>query len=337
LQHPHKEVTNITNATIFSFFENASIWGVILALAFGCFWLAMLAPVGWRRPILWLIFLTGVVIFIPSIALVQLPLQRATSFFLVDLVGIEAYERDIILLSIPAVLLSGVVQEAAKLIPILVYWLIRKRGLLPRFSLSIGALAGAGYGVFEAYWLLSEVFAAGFTLSWISTYGLVALSGFWERFFTVAFHTASGAVMGWGVGRGKWWLFYLLTVLWHFIINYTVVLFQTGILSNFQVEFLIALLADAMFFLAFWLRWRMLKFPEMEKPYPPVIQPMPVAEAPTETNGTIQAETTSPTGIVGPQAEEPDHSGQEKLGRTPEERTSPPEGNESHNTGSEIK
>jgi hypothetical protein len=58
----------------------------------------------------------------------------------------------------------------------------------------MGALVGAGYGVIEAQWLMNAIFAAGFSLGMVSTYGLIVLAGFWERFFTIAFHTASGAV-----------------------------------------------------------------------------------------------------------------------------------------------
>jgi len=278
----------------------------------------MLAPLGWKHPVRWLIFLAGALIFGPSIVLVQLPLQRAVSYYLVDLVGLEAYQRDIIFLSIPAVILSGVVQEAAKLIPIIVYWLIRKRELVPRFSLGIGALAGAGYGVFEAYWLLSEIFAAGFSLSWLSAFGLIALAGFWERFFTIAFHSASGAVLGWGLAKRKGWLFYLLTTFWHFILNYTVVLFQTGVLSNLQVEFLIALLADALFFLAFWLRWRTVKFPETETPPLLAGQVTSAAEPMTTSDGETSAETLNQAGTAQPQSQQSNRSVDKDLESPPE-------------------
>lgn len=292
-----KERLIISEVTIFSFFESPSIWGIGLAIIFGAFWLLLLTPLGWKRPARWFVFLSGAFIFVPSIALVQLPLQRALSLFLAAQLGIATYERDIIYLSIPAVLISGIVQEAAKLIPIAIYWLIRKRDLMPRFGLAIGALVGAGYGVFEAQWLLSEIFAAGFDFSWLSAFGLIALGGFWERFFTVAFHTASGAVMGWGLAKGKWWLFYLFTTFWHFALNYTVVLYRTNNLSNLQVELLIAIMADIIFVFAFLLRWRTVKLPELEKavltaePLPTAETTLPASDNTAPSEVTKQSET----------------------------------------------
>jgi hypothetical protein len=150
---------------------------------FGAFWLILLSPLGIKRPSRWLLFLVGAFLFAPSIALVQLRLQGEISRLLATLVGTEAYRRDILILSIPAVLLSGVIQEAAKFVPIVVYaYVIRKQKLMPRFTLSMGALVGAGYGVVEAQWLINAIFAAGFSFDLVSVYGLVALAGFWERF-----------------------------------------------------------------------------------------------------------------------------------------------------------
>lgn len=289
-----KEGSSISEVTVFSFFESPSIWGIGLALIFGAFWLLLLAPLGWKRLPRWLIFLSGALIFIPSIALVQLPLQRGLSRFLVAFVGIQAYQRDILFLAIPAVMVSGIVQEAAKLIPIAVYWYIRKHSLMPRFGLCIGALAGAGYGVFEAQWLLNDIFAAGFNLSWVYTFGLIALGGFWERFFTVAFHTASGAVLGWGLAKGKWWLFYLLTSFWHFALNYTVVLYKTSILSNLQVYFLIAVFADVIFVFAFLLRWRNMPQTELEKMMVPLEIASVAETAPLQEAAQSRLETAAP-------------------------------------------
>lgn len=240
-----------------------------MAFIFGAFWLLLLAPLGWRRVRLWLLFLIGAVLFVPAIALVQLPIQRALSQFIVALVGIETYQEDILVLSVPAVLVSGLVQEAAKLLPVFVFWEMRKRAWLPKFGLSVGAIVGAGFGVFEAQWLLNSIFAAGFTLGWVSTFGLEALGGFWERFFSIAFHVGSGALLGWGVARRRAWLFFLLTTILHVLLNYTVILFQTGILTAIQVEFAIAIVADITFFIAFMLRWRDFPMEKLEKYLPP--------------------------------------------------------------------
>lgn len=271
---------------------------------FGAFWLILLSPIGVRRQSRWLLFLAGAFLFAPSIALVQLRLQGEISRLLATLVGTEAYRRDILILSIPAVLLSGVIQEAAKLLPIVVYaYVIRKQKLMPRFTLSMGALVGAGYGVVEAQWLINAIFAAGFSFDLVSVYGLVALAGFWERFFTVAFHTASGAVLGWGIARRKWWLFYLVTTVWHALLNYSVILFQVGILSSLQVELIIAVMADILFVYAFLLRWRSLPEAELAKMTPPEVIP-PVETITGVPESPVATETIKPSAVSQPEPPE---------------------------------
>jgi hypothetical protein len=235
--------------------------------------------------------LAGLLMFAPSIALVQLPLQAWVSRLIVVVVGVAAYQRNITLLAIPAVILSGIIQEGAKLIPIAAYAGWRKQPI-PRFGLSIGALVGLGYGVTEAQWLLNAIFAGGFNLGLVSTYGLVAISGFWERFFTVAFHTASGAVLGWGIARRKWWYFYLITVAWHVVLNYTVILFQVGAFTVWQTEFAIAMVANGLFIYAFWLRWRNLTEIELSEIAPLAeIMTNPPTEKVTAPGEVIPSET----------------------------------------------
>jgi RsiW-degrading membrane proteinase PrsW (M82 family) len=116
---------------------------------FGAFWLILLSPIRLAPPSRWFLLLAGLLMFAPSIALVQLPLQAWVSRLIVVVVGVAAYQRNITLLAIPAVILSGIIQEGAKLIPIAAYAGWRKQPI-PRFGLSIGALVGLGYGVTEA-------------------------------------------------------------------------------------------------------------------------------------------------------------------------------------------
>jgi RsiW-degrading membrane proteinase PrsW (M82 family) len=49
--------------------------------------------------------------------------------------------------AIPGILISGLVQEAAKLLPVGFYWWRHNRNISPSFGLFIGAAAGAGFGV----------------------------------------------------------------------------------------------------------------------------------------------------------------------------------------------
>ena len=68
----------------------------------------------------------------------------------------------ILLAGIPQILLSGLVQEGAKLIPVVFWWLRNRTDVAPTMGLVVGAVAGAGLGIFEAVWAHNTVFASGF-------------------------------------------------------------------------------------------------------------------------------------------------------------------------------
>ena len=84
----------------------------------------------------------------------------------------------------------------------------------------------------------------------------MALAGFWERFFAVAFHIASCAIAGWGLARGWGWQFYLLASFLHAFLNYSVVLLQSGLITLIQLEIYAAVWAMIVTVGALWLRWR---------------------------------------------------------------------------------
>ena len=84
----------------------------------------------------------------------------------------------------------------------------------------------------------------------------MAPAGFWERFFTVAFHTASCAIAGWGLARGWGWQFYLLASFLHGLLNYSVALLQSGIFTIVSLEIYAAVVAVLVTGVALWLRWR---------------------------------------------------------------------------------
>ena len=125
----------------------------------------------------------------------------------------------------------------------------------PKNRIIVGAIAGVGFGVFEAQWVLNSIFAQGWSPALIQA-GFMGIAGFWERFFTIAFHTASAGLAGWGLARGYGWQFYLITSFIHFLSNYTIILLQKGILSSFSIEIIIAVIAVLLFAAVSWLRWR---------------------------------------------------------------------------------
>ncbi len=90
----------------------------------------------------------------------------------------------------------------------------------------------------------------------MQTSGIVALAGFWERFFTAAFHIAVSALAGYGLAKGWGWQFYLLASFLHGLLNYSVVLLQSGLITVIQIEIFVAVWAVLVTAGALWLRWR---------------------------------------------------------------------------------
>ena len=164
--------------------------------------------------------------------------------------------RWILLAGIPQILLTGLVQEGAKLVPVVVYWRRSDRNLDPKLGLAIGAVAGAGFGIFEAQWAHNTIFASGWTWAAVQTGGFMALLGFWERFFAVAAHIAFSALAGYGLARGWGWQFYLIASVLHALLNYSIVLSLAGLFTALQAEIYIAVIAVLATAWALWLRWR---------------------------------------------------------------------------------
>ena len=264
-----------------SFFQNPSAWGIGLAFVFGAVWLAAFAP--WLRKngllvptfiaALISVFIASAILTLAAVCFVQIPIQTWCGQALNHFWSQETLLHWILLAGIPAILLSGLVQEAAKLVPPLIYikW---RRPKEARTAIIVGAMAGAGFGIFEAQWALNTIFASGWTWGWVQTFGSQALLGFWERFFAVALHIGATAIATYGLFKGKWWHFYLLAALLHFLTNYVVLLHQGAYLTAFQVEIFIAVLALVTVARALWLRWR-----------PRRGQPIPIAAETPEKPG----------------------------------------------------
>jgi hypothetical protein len=149
-----------------------------------------------------------------------------------------------------------------KLVPPLIYRK-HKQPLSNKTALALGAMAGAGFGIFEAVWVLDIVFARGFTWATVELQGWQALLPFWERFSAVGFHTAATALATYGWNKGKGWQFYLLVALLHIILNYSVLLLAAQIFNYVQVEIYCSALAIVVLAPALWLRWRRQKQEEL--------------------------------------------------------------------------
>ncbi|MFC1968318.1 PrsW family glutamic-type intramembrane protease [Chloroflexota bacterium] len=236
------------------------IWSlIILAIAigliFGAIWLIPYWPPLVKRPWLWAVGITSALFTWSAIAFVQIPLQAWAGQALLHFWGEITLLRWLLLAGIPQILLSGLVQEASKLVPTVFYWWRSGRNFDPKFGLLLGVMAGTGFGVFEAIWVHNSIFASGWTWQTVETNGVMALLGFLERFFTVAFHIAVSGLAGYGLAKGLGWQFYLLASFLHGATNYSVILLQKGLLSAFEVEIYITVLALAITAAALWLRW----------------------------------------------------------------------------------
>ena len=239
-----------------SFFQNPSALGIGLAIAFGAVWLAGYRPPLFKKPWLWAVLVSSAILALAAASFIQIPLQVLAGAALGHFWSQEVLESWILLAGIPQIFLSGLVQEGAKLVPVVVYWWRSGKNIDPKLGLAIGAVAGAGFGIFEAQWAHNLIFASGWTWGAVQTGGFMALAGFWERFFTVAVHTAFSALAGYGLARGWGWQFYLIAACLHGLLNYGVALLQAGLFTIIHLEIYVAVLAVLVTAWALWLRWR---------------------------------------------------------------------------------
>lgn len=161
------------------------------------------------KPWWWWAVVGGAVAF-PLTMQIQPPLQMAYATQVVpmvkDILPVELY-------SIPSVLISGLVQEALKVIPIILIgrvWHFRLR-----HAVAAGAGAGVGFGVTEAIMLVAIPLA---TQNGFVTGAVI------ERLVAISFHVLASALAAGGLALRKGWRTYLLAAIAHGLLNYSVVL-----------------------------------------------------------------------------------------------------------------
>jgi hypothetical protein len=229
---------------------------ITLGLVFGVVWLLPYWPPLLRKPGLLIVGLVSALLTWMAIAFVQIPLQLWAGRILLHFWDQITLTRWLLIAGIPQILFSGLVQEGAKLVPVIFYWRLSHHSFTTQFGLIAGAISGAGFGIFEAVWVHNKIFASGWTWAAVGASGILALLGFWERFASVAFHIAASALAGYGLAKHSGWQFYLFASLLHGATNYSVLFLQTGLLTAVQLEIYISILATATMATALWLRWR---------------------------------------------------------------------------------
>ncbi len=230
--------------------------GIGLAIVFGAVWFTPYWTPILKKPWAWAVLVSSAFLTWAAVAFIQIPLQVWSGQVLNHFWSQEVLMRWLLLAGIPAILLSGLVQEGSKLVPVIVYWWRKGRNIDPKLGLAIGAVAGLGLGVFEAQWAHNTIFAAGWSWEAVQTGGLVALAPFWERFFAVAAHVAFSALAGYGLAKGWGWQFYLLASFLHAFLNYSVIFLQAGLITGIQLEIFAAVWAVLVTAGALCLRWR---------------------------------------------------------------------------------
>ena len=124
--------------------------GIGLAIVFGIIWLTCYWPPLFKKHWLWAVLVSSAILSLTAVVFVQIPLQAWAGQALNHFWSQEILLSWLLLAGIPQILLSGLVQEGSKLVPIVVYWWRKGRSIDPKLGLAIGAVAGAGFGTFEA-------------------------------------------------------------------------------------------------------------------------------------------------------------------------------------------
>lgn len=238
---------------------NYALVSIGLAFAFGAAWFTAYWTPILKKPWAWAIFIVSAILTLLAITFVQIPLQWWTSELINNSFSEQVILDWLLLLGIPTILLSGLVQEGAKMVPMVFYWQRQGRSITPRMGLIIGAVAGLGFGIFEAVWVHNMILASGWSWAAVQSGGVTALAGFWERLFAVGFHIAASALAGYGLAKGWGWQFYLIASGLHAALNYGLVLATFGLFGTVGLEIYVAIGAALVTAVALWLRWRRTK------------------------------------------------------------------------------
>jgi RsiW-degrading membrane proteinase PrsW (M82 family) len=239
-----------------SFFSNVTLAGVLLALVFGAICIACFYPPLVKR--LWLleILAGGAIITLLAVSFIQIPIRNAIGKDMAELLTEENIIRSLLLNGIPIVIVAGLVQEGAKLISPVIYWLLKKRTVDPKFMLIVGAVAGAGFGIFEAQYLHNIYIASGWNFGLLNSEGPIILFPFIGTFLTVAFHTGACALTSYGLARGFGWIAYPVIAIVNALMQYSNYLAISGIVSTVAMEIYVAIFAVLVMAAALWLRWK---------------------------------------------------------------------------------
>jgi hypothetical protein len=260
-----------------SWFNYSGLEGYVLliaigvALIFGGIWIAF-----YRQPRFTNLWPLAVLVFsafftVVAISVVQIPLQYYINEGMINTWDWLTINDWLLLAGIPIILLYGLVQEGAKMVPIVVWWRGRK-DLDPKLGLAIGALAGFGFGVFQSF--NSNAYALYFGYDWqmIINNGFSGILPYWQTFFFTGLGIATSALAGYGLAKGRGWQFYLIAAGLNSLMYYSFLIYQKEYFTDIPMAIYIAAVAVLVTIVVLWLRYRK----GTEEPLPPIEPPAPV-------------------------------------------------------------
>ena len=235
-----------------------TLMSIILAFVFGFIWLSAYWP--WpkiiKKPFLWLVLLGGAFITWIVVALIQISFQYWINKFFGNQTSVLA----ILLLYLPLLGVSALVQQSSKLLPVWLWKRFKEVDISPKMGLIVGAISGCGFGIIEAIAYNNIFLSSG--SGWMT---LAGTSWLLERFFYISFHIASSAFVGYNLAKGNWLKpFFIAVALQLLILYFTPLAFY---LLNFLPSTTLIILADSLIGIAtlsfsgfvLWTLWKKLQ------------------------------------------------------------------------------
>ncbi len=227
-----------------------------LIILYGIIWLAPFLPPILKNRWLWAVFFGSILIGTAAVSFIQVPLQLTLDGPLTR--AFSGIFNEITIMCVVGIimsLISALIQEGAKLTPVVLYWWRKKKDINPTFGLILGAVAGAALGMIETFLGQNQLLEIGLD-NLLKNGMLFTVSIFLVRFFSIAFHTGATAIAGYGLASGKGWQFYLIICAVHLIYDYVTVLLSAKVISFALAEILLYFIAILVMAYALWLRWR---------------------------------------------------------------------------------
>ena len=244
---------------------------IAIGIGFGRLWLFLYRPPLFKTARLWYVFFISAILTWTAVSFVQIPLQSWLKNALVHWWNPQTLStaRFILLSYIPIVLIAGIVQEAAKIAPVFFFRQRNKDEFTPQLGLIAGAVAGAGFGIFEAIWKLNLILptigifnsystilsSVGFKSLQIILLGFTPIMGIFGSIYSVVFHIAASALVGYGLAKHRGWQFYLLAVLLNDLINFGAFLAYLRRISMIEGIIWVSVPLVLVTVFALWLRW----------------------------------------------------------------------------------